>query len=153
VTAGLGWGFRSFVLFFCLLTCSAILSSLSHPHGGGEFHTMFAYSGGGRFGAALRVFTNYVGGMSAAAFVLVLSRLRFHWAIIAGLASVVCLLRWWHVCHFPYQNHLFHLGAMALLPIIPIPIFAAALAADRFVRRRRDWRRPGGTVETPGDAL
>lgn len=149
-TAG-GLG-RALVVFSTLLAWRELFLLALYPRRGGEFRAIFARPIGGDIGTAATVLVQAAGALSVATFLAIVLRVRLHWAVLAAMASLLCVTWWWDVCAFPYQSHTFHVRALALLPLAPIPIVCAALAASRLVlrSRRRRWH-PRRVVGPSGD--
>lgn len=112
----------SFLAFFIILQVHIFAMLFLHPVGGQEFHEIFAYSGGGRWDVALRVFAEYVMIDSAIAFLMIFFRYPLHWFIVIVIASAIAWLNWLRVCLFPYQSAGFHRASLACLLIIPFLI-------------------------------
>lgn len=112
-----------------------VLGVLVYPIGGGEFHAIFATSGGGRIDVALQVYVAYIVVMLGLAMLLILSHYPAHGLLIALAASAICCWSWWEICSYPHQTDAFHSGVVSLLPVIPLPMFYGAQWAMR--RRQR----------------
>jgi hypothetical protein len=108
-----------------------ILGMFVYPYGGGEFHSIFAYSGGGRLDVALRVLATYIGLMCVLVVALVALRFPLPWLLVALAGTAVCVWSWWLVCSFPYQSDTFHTEAVRLLPFVPLPILLCCWITQR----------------------
>jgi len=129
----------SFLAFFIILQIHIFAMLFLHPVGGQEFHEVFAYSGGGRWDVARRVFAEYVMIDSVIAFLMIFFRYPLHWFIVIVIASAIAWLNWLRVCLFPYQSVNFHHACLPYLLIIPflvVPVgYIAHFLSGRFFRR------------------
>jgi hypothetical protein len=111
-----------------------VASSLRFPFAGGEFHAMFAYTGG-HLPAAFLAYRVRVGAVCLVAVLLVAAGYRLRWQLLALAASMTAAGYWWDVYTWHRgQSEVFHRTAGMLLLAIPVIAFAACGAAHALRR-------------------
>lgn len=123
--------------FLCLVFVQRISLAAVFPFAGGEFHAMFAHTGGqGYQPAALLTWASstLALGLTSAALVLLIP---VRWWVVALVASGVGLLHWWDVVTWARQSSEFNLQAWLLLLTLPLALFAVAGFASALRRRAR----------------
>jgi hypothetical protein len=119
------------------------------PWGGGEFHSMFAYTQEGRIDVAHLVWRWSVGILGAAAIIFA-AWIPLRWWVTALMACAVGMWHWWYVVtwRFPVTRY-FHQTAIVLFVALPFAVLAIA-AAGAGIRRVAVRRR--GVARTSGES-
>jgi hypothetical protein len=120
--------------FFIFRTLVVLASVFAFPIGGGEFHAIFAYSGGGRIGPALHACAVYVGALAMGVLILILLRYPLSWRGVGWIAAVTGTLSWLRVCAWPTQSPLFRIVAMLALFAIPPMLLGVAFVGQALRR-------------------
>ena len=125
------------VAFMILSALLVVTAAAAFPMGGGEYHAIFAYSEGGRIGAALQVFGTYASALGLGSMVLIVCRFPLPWQGVACIASAVGEVTWLRIYQGPMQSMPFRVVTFAGFVVMPIVIFALSRGAWRFQRERR----------------